>query len=304
MKWPLLALLLATLPATGAVAGDFALCQQSVDAELKFAGCNGLLLRDPKFAEAYSGRALALVAQGETERAIADYSYAIGLDPGLMVAYYNRGLSYLEIDEPALAAEDFDSVIARNPGDATAYNGRALAYAGLGKYDEAEADFTRAIALDPNYARALVGRGNLTLSRRLYETALKDFERALAVDPGNQDAIIGRSYASTGALPAELEAVGSTTPLASEPAADLAAIRPRVPQVKANLALKGPRLATLPKPSSPPKAALPKIVKTTTATVLKTKPPTNRAEKPLFNPSVTERSCNNYQGEPCAVSSK
>lgn len=305
MKWPMLAFLLAALPPTGAVAGDFALCQQSVDAELKFSGCNGLLLRDPKFAEAYSGRALALVAQGETERAIADYSYAIGLDPGLMVAYYNRGLSYLEINEPALAAEDFDSVIARNPGDATAYNGRALANAGLGKYDDAEADFTRAIALDPAYARALIGRGNLSLSRRLYETALKDFDRALAVDPGNQDAILGRSYASTGALPAELEAVGSTTPLASEPESDPVTAQPRMPQIKAKAALKGPRLATLPRPSTLLKAALPKVMKTTTATVVKIRPATNRADKPLFNPSVTERSCNNYQGEPCgAVSSK
>jgi tetratricopeptide (TPR) repeat protein len=170
MKWPVLACLLAMLPATGASAGDFALCQQSVDAEMKFNGCNALLLRDPKFAEAYSGRALALVTMGETERAIADYTYAIGLDPGLMVAYYNRGLSFLEVDEPALAVDDFESVIARNPGDATAYNGRALAYAALGKDKEAEADFTRAIGLNPTYARAYIGRGNLTLSRRMFDT--------------------------------------------------------------------------------------------------------------------------------------
>jgi len=292
MKWAVLACLLAMAPVSGAWAGDFALCQQSVDAELKFAGCNGLLARDPKFAEAYSGRGLALVAMGETERAIADYSYAIGVDPGLLVAYYNRGLSYLEVDEPGLAAEDFGTVIARNPGDATAYNGRALAYATLARNDDAEADFTRAITLDPTYVRALVGRGNLLLARKLFTAALKDFNRALAINPDSQDAILGRGYATTGALPAELEVVGSTTPLSLEPTT---APMTRLSRLAARRTKRGaksvagwlePRDSAMARPGRASAAA------------------TDQAGIRSIDPTLSERSCNNYQGEPCAVSSR
>ncbi len=304
MRWPLLAILLATVAAEPADAGDFALCAQSVDAELKFSGCNGLVAREPKLAEAYSGRGLALIAMGETDRAIADYSYAIGLDPGLMVAYYNRGLSYLEIGEPALAAEDFDAVIARNPGDATAYNGRATAYAALGNYDEAEADFTRAIALDPQYARAYVSRGSLSLSRRLYDTSRIDFDRALQLDPGNADAILGRSYATTGTLPADVETVASTTPLAADLQPATAPNLPR-PTVKS--------LAIVPRVLKPLRTASVKAETISLDAIAPSRPPLKASKaklavaskpKPLVDPTLAERSCNNYLGEPCAVLSK
>jgi tetratricopeptide (TPR) repeat protein len=335
MKWPVIAILLLSAVPGGAAAGDFAMCAQSVDSELKFAGCSELVAREPKMATAYSSRGLALVAMGETDRAIADYSYAIGLDPGLMVAYYNRGLSYLEIGEPELAEEDFTAVIARNPADATAFHGRALAYVALNRYSEADADLTRAVGLDPKYARAYVSRGNLALSRGHADAALKDFDAALKFAPLNQDAISGRNFALAGGLPEAAESVGSTSPLipdAAEPeTAPEAVAIPRIPRAlraKVRPIVSVPRIA---KPAriasfrpvrplivkSPPLAKTAPVVKATVAlkpvviarpvTVarpVKAKPTVAVRVKPLYDPLLTERSCNNYQGEPCAVSSR
>jgi hypothetical protein len=149
----------------------------------------------------------------------------------------------------------------------------------------------------------------------------------------------------TASLPLDGEVVGSTTPLvedvvaeplpqlapAASPATGPAVIsRPLRPKVRSIAVLpklgprlvKPARLASL-KPERPElarpvyarpvlsrpvevKAATipkdvtsPKLAKTKAVAVAATK------SKPLYNPSVTERACNNFNGEPCgAVSSR
>jgi tetratricopeptide (TPR) repeat protein len=66
-------------------------------------------------AVAYFNRAIACKADGDFDRAIADYTEAIRLDPKLAIAYYERG----------------------------------VAYHALGDFDRAIADYTEAIRLDP-----------------------------------------------------------------------------------------------------------------------------------------------------------
>jgi tetratricopeptide (TPR) repeat protein len=213
MRWSMLALVWLLALEGVARAGDFELCAQTTDWQLKLDGCTRLLSHDPKLAPAYAGRALALAAMGQTDRAIVDYSQALELDPGLSVAQYNRGLSYLSLDQPQSAAADFGAVIAHDPSDATAYNGRAIANAALGRFKAAEADFAKAIALDPAYARAFLGRANLWLSRSMFDAALADFDKVLELAPSDAEAAQGRKFAAARTLPPEFEMVGTIAPL-------------------------------------------------------------------------------------------
>ena len=289
MRWPFVAVIVAMAPAPQAWAGDFAFCAQSVDAELKYAGCTQLIAHDPNLAAAYSSRGLALAAMGAPERAIADYSRAIELDPGLTVAYYNRGLTYLDIDATAAAA-DFDAVLARNPTDATAFNGRAMANAALGRFDAAEADFGRALAIDPDYVRAYVSRARLSLSRSLFDAARADFDRALQLKPGDEDALLGRTYAVERALPADLEASGSMTPMQELTRADAPRVS-RPPGKLKSMALLKPAI-------KPPKSRPPELHE---AASQKTGKPVLSRAATVAVPSQDERTCVGDFGEPCVV---
>ena len=79
-------------------------------------------------AIAYFNRGVACKADGDGDRAIADYTEAIRLDPKLAIAYYERG----------------------------------IAYHALGDFDRAIADYTEAIRLDPklgpNNERVIIKR--------------------------------------------------------------------------------------------------------------------------------------------------
>jgi tetratricopeptide (TPR) repeat protein len=66
-------------------------------------------------AVAYLNRGAAHAQQGQLDRAIADYSEAIGLDPNYAVAFYNRSLVYLTKGETDRASADRDRAISIDP---------------------------------------------------------------------------------------------------------------------------------------------------------------------------------------------
>ena len=51
---------------------------------------------DPKYVEAYTNRAAALLNTGRYDEAISDYNSAIEIDPKSDLAYYNRGVAYFK----------------------------------------------------------------------------------------------------------------------------------------------------------------------------------------------------------------
>lgn len=62
--------------------------------------------RDPKYAEAYNGRAVTLALRGELDRAIVDCCEAIRLEPDNPEFYRSRGYVYEEMGEESKAAAD------------------------------------------------------------------------------------------------------------------------------------------------------------------------------------------------------
>ena len=84
---------------------------------------------------AYLGRAMIYAERREFDRAIVEYTEAIGLDPKLDVAYNNRGLIFADRQEYEKAIADFGKAIELDPTYAMSYNNCGLAHAGLKNYD-------------------------------------------------------------------------------------------------------------------------------------------------------------------------
>jgi tetratricopeptide (TPR) repeat protein len=100
-------------------------------------------------ALAYSFRANAARANGDTASAVADYSQALTLLPDLLPALIGRGIAYRDSNDPAHATADFDRALALHPKDATALYQRGLAKRKSGDTSGGDADIAAAKAINP-----------------------------------------------------------------------------------------------------------------------------------------------------------
>lgn len=170
-----------------------------------------------KLANEHFRKALDLYYKKEYDKAIEEYSTAIGLKMDYADAYFNRGLSYdalgnfesavldytkvIEIQSDAAdayvglgnakksqekfeeAIMTYDRAIEINPGFAEAYFNRANIKADLKRSEEALKDYNEAIKLKPDYASAFINRGVIEVEMQLYEDALNDYSRAIELKP-------------------------------------------------------------------------------------------------------------------------
>ncbi|GEM_PF-6624575 len=104
---------------------------------------------DRSLAEAYANRGGIYADQGETQKAIADYTQAIRLNPRRDDVFMSRGILYYESGDYRHALADFDAAIRLNPGEAVNWAWRSHAKGHLGDADGANADMAHALALDP-----------------------------------------------------------------------------------------------------------------------------------------------------------
>lgn len=135
----------------------------------------------PPFADDYRIRTEALIAKGDWDRAIADYTALIERECGW--AYLERGRIHLRKGdiEPALA--DFDEAIRNDPLSALPFYGRGLICAeNRGELDRGIADFTRAIRLAPGYAWAYHMRGWSYGQKGDFDRAITDCNEAIRLD--------------------------------------------------------------------------------------------------------------------------
>ena len=90
-----------------------------------------------------------------------------------------RGLSHASIRDYERAIEDFTTAIGIDPEYAAAYNSRGLAYAMLGDYESAIENHDEAVRLEPGYERARLGRQASHLLSGRYEFVPEDLARML-----------------------------------------------------------------------------------------------------------------------------
>jgi tetratricopeptide (TPR) repeat protein len=116
------------------------------------------------------------------------------VDPeGRTIAFFRRGMAYYKSKLYDRAIKDFTSAIGRKPDFAPAFLGRGWAYHEKGDYDAAIINYDRAILLFPNYAVAYGSRcwARAVAGKDLH-LALADCNRALALQPANKHTLDSR----------------------------------------------------------------------------------------------------------------
>jgi uncharacterized protein YecT (DUF1311 family) len=83
----------------------------------------------------------------------------------IAIALSNRGNAYQAEGDYDRAVADYDQAIQLDPNDPIAFSNRGNAYKRRGDVDRAIADFSEAIRLDPRFAEAFANRGLLKLKR-------------------------------------------------------------------------------------------------------------------------------------------
>ena len=142
---------------------------------------------DPKYRDAYFHRGLAYQnGKQDFDRALADYQDVIRLDPSFLLAFYNRGLIYQygkkDVDRAII---EYNEAIRLDPKYALAYHSRGIAYHnGKKDYDRAIADYNDAARLDPNNVATFRDRGlAYQYGKQDYDHAIADYTEAIRLDP-------------------------------------------------------------------------------------------------------------------------
>ena len=128
---------------------------------------------DPLQPEYFDNRGLDYAANGDYERAIADYNEAIRLKPQANFLT-NRGDAYNHKGDYDRAIADYDRAIALNPGFYLAYNNRAAAYDKKGDLDRAIADYERALRINPQFDKAAEDLAEARQERDRHNAAASD----------------------------------------------------------------------------------------------------------------------------------
>jgi tetratricopeptide (TPR) repeat protein len=148
--------------------------------------------------------AIHALNEGRTTEALAYCDHAIKRYPSHMWAHFCRGDVLLARGENDAAVPEFSGVIAGHPGIAVFYIFRGEAYLRARRTSEAIADFNSAMAeagVDTYwYANALALRSLAAELRRDFDPAMKDFDHAMrAVNgdfSGNYEMLGNRCYAA------------------------------------------------------------------------------------------------------------
>lgn len=142
-------------------------------------------LRGAELAKRYYRRATLWAEKRDDERAIADFTQAIGLDARDARAYNDRGIVWRRKGDEARALADFSDAIRLDDRYAIAYNNRGTVQPDPAR---AIADYDAAIRLKPGYGAAYFNRASVRLARGESEPALADYAEAVRLDPGNGEA--------------------------------------------------------------------------------------------------------------------
>ena len=163
---------------------DDSQCADTPNAETAIAACTRLYesgtLGPSNRAIALGNRGAAAKFLGRYDRAMADFTLAMGLDPRNPRYFCQRGdvLRRRGVLRDAIA--DYNAALTRAPGSICAYQGRAQTYLAQGNTQQALADIARALRSKPGSFQLLVLRGRANNQAKLYEAAVADFSQALA----------------------------------------------------------------------------------------------------------------------------
>ncbi len=150
---------------------------------------------DPDNAAVFNNRAYAYWSKGETDRVIEDYSAALRIEPDNVVALVNRAVAYNFKGDYGRGIVDLDKAIKLRPSDARAWNSRCWGRALAGQLQEALADCNESMRLLPYEANTYDSRGMIYFKLGQFDRAIADYEAALRLDPKLAGSLYGRGVA-------------------------------------------------------------------------------------------------------------
>ena len=131
----------------------------------------------------YNSSGISYDAKGDYDRAIEDFSKAIGLNSGNATLFINRGNAYKGKGDLDHAITDYNEAIRLNPKSGNGYHYRGNAYEAKGEFDRALVDFNAVIRLHPKYLPGFLERGRIYLYCGQLDNAQSDFEHSISIDP-------------------------------------------------------------------------------------------------------------------------
>ena len=148
---------------------------------------------DPTNTEAWQGRALTYMQQGEDDKAIADFKRLIDDNKENVNARLALAEALTNMERFEEAVEQVEEAIKMAPDEALAYTMRARLKLVEEDIKAALADLDQAIRLNPQDVVALMIRARLYLAEENIPAAKKDVETALLLSPGLIQGILIRS---------------------------------------------------------------------------------------------------------------
>ena len=146
------------------------------------------LKKNPGCWMAHYNLAIALRANGETDRAIAHYRQAVTLRPDYAEAHYNLGRILVEKGELNEAIAHYEKALSVNPADAEAHNNLGNALLRIGRLDEAIVHYQKALTIQPDYADASCNLASALLSKGDMDGAIDHYLAGLARSPNYAEA--------------------------------------------------------------------------------------------------------------------
>lgn len=139
--------------------------------------------------------ALVLRAQvrEDIEQRLKDYDEAIKLDPTNAEAWQGRAVTYLEQGDADKAIADLNKMLEQNKDNVNARLALAEALTNLEKFDEARTQVDEAIRIKPDSSLAYTLRARLHLIQEDAKSALADLDQALKVNPQDLAALMIRA---------------------------------------------------------------------------------------------------------------
>lgn len=129
----------------------------------------------------YYNRGSTFYQEGDYDFALASYNEAIARNPKYVDAYLGRALVYRETEEYQKAIADYNQAIKLYPQDAYIYLKRAFVYAQIKQYEKIIPDLNEAIKIEPENGYFYYLRGNNYYNLRQYDKAFADYDKSISL---------------------------------------------------------------------------------------------------------------------------
>ncbi|NJM95654.1 MAG: tetratricopeptide repeat protein [Acaryochloridaceae cyanobacterium CSU_5_19] len=135
-----------------------------------------------------------LFAAGADYRsAIAQYDQALALNPKEAEVWYSRGVALGDWGHQEDEIASYDKALLLKPDQAQAWTNRGDALFHLGRYEEAIASYDKALALQPNISSIWANRGVVLASLGRFSEAIDSFDKSLRLEPDADPVWVQRS---------------------------------------------------------------------------------------------------------------